>query len=209
MKFEKVNNDKIKITLSSADLEANDLDFHSFMSDSNETQSLFLAVLDKAEKDYGFSTDNYQLKVETLALDNGNFILTITRSRVPSTSEANGEKKRFKVSRKVPNLTSAWLIYKFNSFEDFCDFIKYLSSSELSDVNKGSKSPMFCRYKTYYHLIFNNINVKSPHLKAMYSAITEFGTYVDFSDALAAKLHESATLVIKDHVIEVCSKYFV
>ncbi len=209
MKFEKVNNDKIKITLSSADLEANDLDFHSFMSDSNETQSLFLAVLDKAEKDYGFSTDNYQLKVETLALDNGNFILTITRSRVPSTSEANGEKKRFKVSRKVPNLTSASLIYKFNSFEDFCDFIKYLSSSELSDVNKVSKSSMLYCYKTYYYLIFNNINVKYPHLKAMYSAITEFGTYVDFSDALAAKLHESATLVIKDHVIEVCTKYFV
>ena len=31
MKFEKVNNDKIKITISSADLEANDIDFHSFM----------------------------------------------------------------------------------------------------------------------------------------------------------------------------------
>ena len=60
MKFEKINDDKIKITLSSADLEANDLDLHSFMSDSSETQSLFLSVLDKAEKDYGFITDNYQ-----------------------------------------------------------------------------------------------------------------------------------------------------
>ena len=28
MKFEKINDDKIKITLSSADLEANDLDLH-------------------------------------------------------------------------------------------------------------------------------------------------------------------------------------
>ena len=49
MKFEKVNNDKIKITISSDDLEANNIDFHSFMSNSNETQSLFLSVLDKAE----------------------------------------------------------------------------------------------------------------------------------------------------------------
>lgn len=93
MKFEKVNNDKMKITLSSADLEANDIDFHSFMSNSNETQSLFLAVLDKAERDYGFSTENYQLKVETLALDNGNFILTITRSRISGTSESSVEKR--------------------------------------------------------------------------------------------------------------------
>lgn len=208
MKFEKVNDDKIKITLSSADLEANDIDFHSFMSDSSETQSLFLAVLDKAERDYGFSTDNCQLKVETLALDNGNFILTITRSRVPSTADGTTEKKKFKVSRKVPNLTSTSLIYRFNSFEDFCDFAKFVSASELPDIDKVSKSSMLYCYNTYYYLIFNNINAKYPQLKAVYSAITEFAKYVDYSDALAAKLHESATLVIKDHAIKVCSKYF-
>lgn len=209
MKFEKVNNDKIKITLSSADLEANDISFHSFMSDSRETQSLFLSVLDKAERDYGFSTDNYQLKVETMALDNGNFILTITRSRVSDATETTSERKKFRVSRKMPSLTSASLIYKFNSFEDFCDFIKYISSSELVDIDKVSKSSMLYCYNTYYYLIFNNINAKYPHLKALYSSITEFGTYVDYSDTLAAKLHESATLVIKDHVIKVCTKYFI
>ena len=31
MKFEKINDDKIKITLSSADLEANDLDLHFYV----------------------------------------------------------------------------------------------------------------------------------------------------------------------------------
>ena len=209
MKFEKVNNDKIKITISSDDLEANNIDFHSFMSNSNETQSLFLSVLDKAERDYGFSTDNYQLKVETLALDNGNFILTITRSQVPNVSGETVEKKKFRVSRKMPSLTSASLIYKFNSFEDFCDFVKFISSSELPDIDKISKSSMLYSYNTYYYLIFNNINVKYTHLKAIYSAITEFATYVDYSNALAAKLHECATLVIKDHVIKVCTKYFI
>ena len=33
MKFEKVNKDKMRVTLSRDDLEANDIDFHSFMSD--------------------------------------------------------------------------------------------------------------------------------------------------------------------------------
>ena len=51
MKFEKINDDKIKITLSSADLEANDLDLHSFMSDSSETQSLFLILKNRKTKD--------------------------------------------------------------------------------------------------------------------------------------------------------------
>ena len=72
------------------------------MSDSSETQSLFLSVLDKAEKDYGFITDNYQLKVETYALDNGTFMLTITRSRSKNEPERKKyyEKVRFHSSDK-------------------------------------------------------------------------------------------------------------
>ena len=197
--------DKIKITLSSADLEANDLDLHSFMSDSSETQSLFLSVLDKAEKDYGFITDNYQLKVETYALDNGTFMLTITRSR----SKNEPERKKFKVSRKVPNMSTASLIYRFNTFEDFCNFAEFLSTSELGNVDKISKSSLLYSYNDYYYLIFNDVNVKYPNLRSFYSAITEFGTYIEYSDALAAKLHETATLIIKNHVVKVATKYFV
>ena len=59
MKFEKVNNDKIKITLSSADLEANDIDFHSFMSNPLEKQDLFLDILEEAEEEIGFEFKDY------------------------------------------------------------------------------------------------------------------------------------------------------
>lgn len=207
MKFEKVNNDKIKITLSTADLEANDIDFHSFMSNSNETQSLFLSVLDKAEKDYGFSTDNYQLKVETLALDNGNFILTITRSKSQESTETT--KKRFRVSRKIPNIASESLIYKFNTFDDFCNFSRYFSSSSFPDIDKVSKTSMLYKYNNNYYLVFRNINIKHPCLKVLYTSITEFATYVNHSDIFVAKLYESATLIIKNHAIKVCSKYFI
>lgn len=210
MKFEKVNNDKIKITLSSADLEANDIDFHSFMANSHETQSLFLTVLDKAERDYGFSTDNYRLKVETLALDDGNFILTITRSRDSEYKDStNGSRRKFKVSRKVPNSNlSASIIYKFNTFDDFCGFVNFLSASFLPNTDKISKTSMLYCYNGVYYLVFNNVNAKYPFLKVIYSSITEFGTYVDYSKAFIAKLHESGNLIIKDHAIKVCKKYF-
>ncbi len=206
MKFEKLNNDKIKITLSTADLEANDIDFHSFMSNSNETQSLFLSVLDKAERDYGFSTDNYQLKVETLALENGSFILTITRSKSSENQEIT--RKKFKVSRKVPSIVSESLIYKFNTFDDFCSFSESLLSSGFPDIDKVSKKSMIYRYKDCYYLVFSNINIKHTHLKVLCSSITEFATYINHSDTFVAKLHESGTLIIKNHALKVCSKYF-
>ena len=155
MKFEKVNDNKIKITLNMDDLKANDIDFHSFMSNSGETESFFLAVLDKAERDYGFSTDNYNLKVETIALDSGSFILTITRSLDKVHSPA---KKRFKVSRKSPSSSFHSLIYQFANFEDFCQFAESLSSMNLYDVDKISKVSML-----YPMSILNGENAKTEY----------------------------------------------
>ena len=209
MKFEKLNNDKIKITLSSADLEANDIDFHSFMSNSTETQSLFLSVLDKAEKDFGFSTDNYALKVETLALDNGSFILTITRSRGANDKKTLiSPRKKFRVSRKVPGSISSSLIYKFNTFDDFCGFVECLSTLPVSNIDRISRTSMLYSYNGLYYLILDKVNAGSTNLKVFYSSVTEFGTYVNYSEGFVAKLHESGTLVIKNHAIKVCEKYF-
>ena len=50
MKFEKLNENKIRITLSTQDLIEKDIDFHSFMSNSIKSQDLFLDILEEAEK---------------------------------------------------------------------------------------------------------------------------------------------------------------
>ena len=204
MKFEKVNNDKIKITLSHADLEANDIDYHSFMSDSNETRSLFLSVLDKAEKDYGFSTDNYQLKVETIALENGTFVLTITRSRATN----DPQKKRLRVSRKKTNISSQSLIYKFNSFDDLCSFSNSLQTYLFLDLKIIAKSNTLYLYNNKYYLVFDKINIDYPDLKILYSSITEFATYIQFSDVFVAKMKESGKIIIKNNALATCKRYF-
>ena len=50
MKIEKLNENKIRITFNSLYLKKNNMDVHSFMSNSIESQSLFLNMLDEAEK---------------------------------------------------------------------------------------------------------------------------------------------------------------
>lgn len=70
MKIEKLNDDKIRIILNIEDLEKNDIDFHSFMSNSIESQELFLDMLDKAEEEVGFTTDNYKIMIEAIATQN-------------------------------------------------------------------------------------------------------------------------------------------
>lgn len=79
MKFEKLNEDKIRITLSSQDLVEKDIDFHSFMSNSIKSQDLFLDILEEAEKKVGFVTKDYKVRIEALAMNDGDFIFTVTR----------------------------------------------------------------------------------------------------------------------------------
>ena len=54
MKFEKLSENKIKITLTSQDLKDKNIDFHSFMSNPLEKQDLFLDILEEAEEEIGF-----------------------------------------------------------------------------------------------------------------------------------------------------------
>lgn len=68
MKIEKLTENKIRITLNLEDLNERDIDFHSFMSNSIESQSIFLDMLDKANREVGFNTDDCRIMIEALAL---------------------------------------------------------------------------------------------------------------------------------------------
>lgn len=52
MKIEKIDENKIRATFSMRDLNDKNIDLHSFMSDSSESQKLFLDLLDEAESKF-------------------------------------------------------------------------------------------------------------------------------------------------------------
>ena len=210
MKFEKINQDKIKVTINSEDLKKNDIDLHSFMADSDETQSLFLDVLDMAEKDLGFSTQNYNLKVETVALSDGVFILTITRvsdNSINNIESTYSAKKRLKVNRKTPDIAAS-IVYRFNSFDDFCQFSNMLYDNISDNFKKIAKDTILYYYQNSYYLIFININIRFNELKKAFSLITEFATYVNSSDIFIAKIYESGKPIFKKNALGNCKKYF-
>lgn len=68
MRIEKLTENKIRITLSLDDLEEQNIDLHTFMSSSVESQDLFYNMLDKAEKEVGFKTKDYKLMIEAIAI---------------------------------------------------------------------------------------------------------------------------------------------
>lgn len=66
MQIKKLSENKIRILLNMDDLKEKNIDLHSFMSNSIESQDLFYEILDRAEKEVGFKTENYKLIIEAL-----------------------------------------------------------------------------------------------------------------------------------------------
>lgn len=75
MQIEKITENKIRITLNIQDLQEKNIDLHSFMSNSIESQELFNEMLNKAEKEIGFETKDYKLIIEALAIPNRKFYI--------------------------------------------------------------------------------------------------------------------------------------
>lgn len=75
MQIEKITENKIRIILNIKDLQENNIDLHTFMSNSIESQDLFFDMLDKAKKEVGFETKDYKLMIEALAIPNRKFYI--------------------------------------------------------------------------------------------------------------------------------------
>lgn len=205
MRIEKLNENKIRIFLSIEDLQEKNIDLHTFMSNSLESQDLFLDMLNMAESEIGFKTHNYKLAIEALASSDGNFILTITRIK-PEISLNNNNKVKFKRQSITPNKLLS--IYKFNDFEEYCEFCNYINTSTLNKYLNKLKSSSLIFYKDNYYLILNNLKLSVPDLKSFSYAVSEFASRVKNEELLERKLREHGKVIIHKNAITTCLKYF-
>ena len=201
MKFEKLSENKIRITLTVNDLKEKDINFHDFMSNPLESQDIFLDILKEAKEKIGFNTTDYKVKIEALAMIDGDFIVNITRMLENEKISSNSilGKKKFKVRRKNLTPKSNQAIYKFESF---------LSQNGLNNSYLISKKCVVYMYENAYYLIFSNINEKYSSLLKFYSSITEFATYINNSTLFISKLYECGRIVIKNNALKISLNHF-
>lgn len=206
MKIEKLNEDKIRITLNLEDLKEKDIDFHSFMSNSIESQEIFLDMLEEAEREVGFVTDDYRIMIEALAMKDGNFVLTVTRLSDKEKSTYKKRKLNIKRKNSFPNAEKA--IYCFNTFDEFCEFCNFANNNMLKNMNDFAQKISLFLYNERYYLVFTNINVNIDLLKTFCSSITEFAHFINNSELYESKLLEYGKVVIENNAIDTCIKYF-
>ncbi len=207
MNIEKLNENKVRITLNMHDLEEKKVDFHSFMSNSIESQELFLDMLEEAEKKVGFVTDDYRIMVEAIALANGNFIFTITRS-LPDHTHEKYKRKKIHINNKAKNFNKNKSIYCFQNFDDFCAFCHCINLKIPIEYKNILKSTSLYLYNNKFYLVFSDINLNFKLIKNISSVISEFGSFINSSEYFERKLKEHGNIIMNNYAINTCLKHF-
>ncbi len=198
MKIEKINDNKIKITLSNSELEERNLDFQSLRYNTPEAQTLFLDMMKQAEYEHGFKTANCQLFIEAASVNNGQFIVTVTKlqektlppvpqKRKNSLPELKVKKKQTVVNQKI--------VYKFDNFEQICELVKTKS------VPLDIPSTLY-EYNNTFFLVL----IPSPKTHLL---ILEFGEQVKDSKIAESFLYEHGNKIIDGEVMDVINKNFI
>lgn len=187
MKIEKINENKIKITLDVNDLNSRNIDAKSFISNTPESQDLFWDVLKEAETRYGFCVDESMVYVEAHLNPNGVFTLIVTKSTSNGNIFTNNKKAKsgIKLKRSFVDSSLDNAVYKFNSATALKSYIKVLKPSNFGHTSLYA---------------FNN-NFYLDFEKLSDDTILEYATKDFDSSKTRSRLMEYGNVVYKDNAI--------
>ncbi len=192
MKVEKLNENKIKITLDNNDLKSRNIDTHALIQNTPESQDLFWEVMQEVEKKYNFQVDESMIYVEAHMSQSGVFTLIVTKDqnsiikRKPKAHEKNIKLKR----KTIPDDLNSKL-FKFNSFNSLCNFCK------IADKKGYCKTSLYLLNDFYYLYI------------SLYSgnSILEFADVTQNQDKTLAKISEYGKTIYKENAIRMIQKH--
>lgn len=198
MKIEKLTDNKLKITLSIADLEARNIDLQSFIYNSPESQDLFWDMMNEAEREYGFDVNESMIYVEASSNGTGIFTLIVTKTDEPNfvqqaRQKANIKKKNIKLKRKNVQFTSQEALYMFDNFDDICDFCKTIDLESLDDNT-------LYKLEDKYYLEIKNNNLNH---------ILDFATIVKSQDLYIGKINEYGKIIAEKNALQEIGKSLV
>ena len=202
MEIEKLNENKIKITFNNKYLEDNQVSMHSFMSNSIESQALFLTLLDAAKKEVGFDTENYKITVEALTQNKENFTLIISRF---SEKDKKKIKSRLHTYRRISSFNNSISLYKFDSIEIFFAFSEYIFKNNPDIFLFLNEKNSLYLYDDYYFLLIDKLYLDKKNLFKITSLFSEFSEYIHISENTFYKLKEFGKMLIEKNAIYSCA----
>ncbi|SHJ47902.1 adaptor protein MecA [Thermoclostridium caenicola] len=201
MKIERVGENKIRIFVSYDDLEERDIDLDAFNYNSPETQELFWDLMEQAEIELGFDTQESQLCIEAVSDTEHGFVITITRIEEDSEFESiqkfiknRYRKKDLSCKKRSQKICSTLVIYAVEGFDALCRLC-----SLIHPLYTG-RSRAYVLDSTYY-LVLCGIEGNVSNRKRFESILSEYADKMQNVDFLEGYLNEYGKRLVSDDAV--------
>ena len=205
MKIEKLTDNKIRIIINIEELIDKNISIDNITKNREKIHTFLDDMLKEAEKQVGFKVNNCRLLIEAFSTSEDVVVFTFTKC---NKVEKKKNPKQIRFTRKKNSLDYKNAIYKFNSFEEYCNFCTYCYNSKLSDLKQLSKNIALYEYNDAYFLILTSINKEYQYLSLFYNSISEFSNLASTSLAFKSKIQEYGKAVFKANAVKNAIKYF-
>lgn len=204
MKIEKVNENVLKVIITLSDLEERNIDLSSLNYNSPAAQELFWDMMEKAEEEYGFASNDSQLIFEAMPENEEGFVVTITKIEAEGEFESIQKyiKSKYKNSdlkqkKRKSKICSTLKIYCFNSIDDLCKL-----SKRISNIYKGESTVYKC--KDSYYLLLTGSSSSSQ----LETVMCEYSVQIGNVGFFEGYLNEYGEKIILENAIETLNCYF-
>lgn len=212
MKFKKINENKIMVTLSWKELASRDLDARALKNNSVEYQKLFWDMMAQARDELGFDVHGSQLMVETVPDKEGNIMMIITKSGNEVDLQGNLEKmfhELFQISNNLENtqepskkkLPTRYDTFRFDDFEALVGLAQSVGRS-CTLVNK-----LYC-FEDAYFLVVKSAAKMQEAAETLFDFAMEFNGVPLESVLWMPLLEERGKKIIKAKALQTLAEKF-
>lgn len=218
MKIEKLNENKVRITLTLDELEKRQISLTDIEKDSKIAKDFFINLLEESNLDEEFELDGSHLFIEAASDNNNLFVITITKitdmpelkkyslmenSNINSTNIDSFSKKT-KIKKCKNNITKYKVDSNIYSFSNIDKILKICELSKNEKLFLGRNS--LYKYEKTYFLIFNKTSVKNDRFLKTYVFLSEYCDNYYSADIYETTIKEKANLIIKDFALQRLNK---
>ncbi len=207
MKVEKINENKVRITLSIDELAQRDISLNDLEKDTVKAKKLFLELIEESNLESSFIFEHAQLFVEAATDSNDFFTVTITKiDDFPDLTKYNLLDEGFtkKTVKKSSNKSISPISSNIFSFESLDNIL------DMCDILKGTNSFLgknsLYKLDSKYFLIFSKYSIRNTKFLKTYSIINEFCLNNYESELYEISLKEKSQLIISNKALQSLAK---
>ena len=206
MKVEKINNNKVKITLTFEELEKRDINVKDIEKNSEIAKNLFVELIEESNIDEEFEFEDSQLLIEASSDNNNLFVVTITKvDNIPDLRKYSLLEKKVKNSKKSKSIITNYKVDSFiYSFKSIDNILALCENAKAEKLFFGKNS--LYKYNDIYFIIFANSSIKNKKFLKTFVFLSEYCENYYSYNMFSSAIQEKSKLIIANNALQTLSK---